>query len=153
MEVLRAQQNLLVIKMSFLMKRYIVLLLLIVSSQTLWATQNGGSLVLSASVAAAAGGVTYLFLGLVQKKSGFNHEKLGWFLVNTAVATLIPGLLAADYNDDGKINGSVLKDVFNSITDEESLKRAGKVLIFEKTGIVNVATAFAGVIAAAAMFD
>jgi hypothetical protein len=133
------------------MKRLLLLLMVCVSSQIIKAAEQGGSFVLSLPAAAVGGGVTYVILGTLEDKLGCKSEKLGWFLINTAIATVVPGLLAADYNDDGTINGSVLKNVFRGVVDKESLQHAGNTLI-EKAGIVNVVAAFVGVILAERMF-
>lgn len=69
-------------------------------------------------------------------------------LLFIAVSAFVPGLLWADFMDDGKINGSIFKDVIKGLTlDSQSLKNLFTVLI-KKAGVVAVVTACLGAIMA-----
>ncbi len=110
--------------------------------QSYGSQNDGGNPGLTATGAFVGGGTANLAL----KKAGLKNNAL-FSLVRIFVAMFGPGLLAADYLDDQRINGSIFSDCAGLVkADKASMARLWEVLL-TKAGVANVAFSGLGVFA------
>jgi len=133
------------------MKRFLLLFLLVVAAVLpVQAADNPWAVSPTSFALSGVGGVLTFatFQALERRVLGLESHKGVWFWLNGTIATFLPGLLMADYADDGSINGSVFKDIGKCFAlDKDSLQKSSEVLI-KRAGGVNLIAALLGVLLA-----
>lgn len=103
---------------------------------------------LNLPAAAASGFFTYVLLRSIERRLlGVNDNKLA-YLVNVAVSSLLPGLIWADANDDGELNGSSISNLIKALQGNKNGAKALFSILIENAGVTNVAASFVGALLA-----